>query len=204
MKHIFIYLFIHLFISCNKNNRISSELIIVKENSGKKVIEEKENTHLDTLSINQVLFNGEKMNIKYSDLKKKFRDSITYSEWACGHPFEWENDSVDFWSYHTKGLTYETNKEEALLISGGGENLDLTIKNRNVKLNRNTTLNDFKSIFYNSYKDYKFRKNKFPDDYEYSDYIHVAFELEYPEHHWIFYFDKKGFLKSFELYWWLC
>ncbi len=219
MKYLFIYLFIYLFVGCNKSkpdrNVTAVKFNKVQTLNNKKSIDsiqEESQQPIDTLSINQCLFNNESFNILYKELRVKEKDSIVFLEWTCGSPFDWASDSLNgyehynYYSCYTKNkLRYITNKHDAILFSGkfeGGN--ELRVKNRDIELSSTTTLNDFKIFFPNSYKHYIKTKNKFPQDYKNSDYIYVAFEIEHPYDHWIFYFDRKGYLVQFELYWWLC
>ena len=218
MKNLFIYLFIHLFTKCqnhdfNKSIKSIKEDNVLSENViNNKSLEAITTLSIDTLSINRALFNNEPFNIKYNDLKTKKKDSMFFSEWACGSPFEWVSDSLDgydyynYYSYYTKNhLEYITNKHDAILFSGNfvGNNT-LQIMNTDIELTKNTTINEFKVFFPKSYSHYLKTKAKFSVDYKDGGYIYVSFKIDYPEDHWIFYFDHKGYLIRFELYWWLC
>ncbi|KAA1242361.1 hypothetical protein [Aquimarina sp. RZ0] len=204
--YLLICLFVSLSSSCitSNNKSLNKQKASAKNNVVKSHIEKQESVFLDTLSINQVKFNKESFYLNYHTLRKKRKDSMIISEWDCGHPFEWKNDTVDFWSYHTENLEYITNKEESILYSGKFNGNKLLIKNIDVELTEHTTINDFKSIFANSYKSFIQAKKLNPENYTEYDYVNVAFTINQPEDHWIFYFNKEGFLVKFELYWWLC
>lgn len=143
------------------------------------------------------------MNISYKKLRTKKRDSLVISLWDCGHPFDWKNDTVDFWSYHTGNLEYVTNKEDAILLSGKFKNNTLIQKERGISLTENTTLEEFGKIFPNPLNYFLEEKKLNPKSFENMDYLYVGFTSNQPEDHWVFYF-KNGKLYSFELYWWLC
>ena len=217
MKHLFIYLFIYLSFGCSNKENKKIRVLESKEVTSKTAgildsLRKNQPPRIDTLSISQVLFNKQGFNISYEKLKNKEKDSIVFSEWVCGSPFEWASDSLDdyeyynYYSYYTKNrLEYITNKYDAILFSGNFEGNVFEVKNTNITLNEKTTLNDFRIFFPNSYEHYIKTKNEFPQDYKGNDHLYVGFEEEHPYDHWIFYFDKKtGYLISFELYWWLC
>ena len=220
MKYLYISIFIFLITGCKnqiekdrKRIALTIDSLKLKVNTEASIIDRKHEDNRgkdDTLSINQVLFNTGKMEFKYEKLRKKKKDSLVFSEWACGSPFEWASDSLDgfeyfnYYSYYSNNLEYITNKVDVILFSGGFKDNVLAIKNRKIKLTEYTTLKDFQNIFPKSYDNYINTKNKYPQDYKDKDFIHISFIQDFPEDHWIFYFNKKGFLIRFELYWWLC
>lgn len=159
----------------------------------------------DTLSIESVKFNNKKLFFSIEGLKLKQIDSIRYDFWACGSPFEWMdeekgNDSIS--DIFIKGTRYSTNGDKVLLVSSMIKNNQLRLINDTI--NEFSTIDDFERIFPLSYNKLIEAKQLNPENYLEYDYMEIPFFEEQPADHWIFYFNKKGIIVRFELYWWLC
>jgi len=162
---------------------------------------------LDTLAIKNVKFNDKPMLFLLKDLNVRNVDSIKYNLWECGNPFEWMDKrySVDSLRHiYVQKLEYITNENKILLYSANFENNEFVASDRNIILNSKTTLNDFKMLFPNSYRQYIKEKLSNPENYKREDYIIVSFNTKQSDDYWIFSFNKKGILIKFELYWLLC
>ncbi len=203
---LFIYLLCYLFISCIGNSKSTGVKQLKHQNIKDSIIniEVKEISQhksiFDTLLLSNVKFNNHNLKIKYPELANKRPDSIvsalsiSNSSWECGNPFDWDQDSLKI--IYLNRQEYISNKKIAHLYYAKFEGSnELFIENKDTKLTKKTTIDDFKKNFKNV------QIQKVESGYA---VYNITFNPEQVEDNWMFYFNEHGLLVELYLDWWLC
>lgn len=147
-------------------------------NVSKKIFSIKKGTYygtfgynLNTIDIENVLINGHKIILTKSEFDSYYKniDSTKTYVWECGSPFEsidekwmtktygkkneeegtFENFNGEITSIFCKDIEFSTNKHIVLFERAFAQNNSFKIISKDVTLDKNTTLDDFKKTFPN-------------------------------------------------------
>ncbi len=203
--YLFIYLFIYSLNSCKDattSTKVIEEVVIEDSltsiNTLSKEYARQNIIQYDTLSIEQAKFNNKPLYYKHLSLIKTKIDSTKNHNWECGNPFGWEGEILE--SKYINGAEYVSNNDtdEGFLIAaelGKDDNfLTLYIDSKIIKITNETNVNEIEELFPNS------ETIKLPNNF----YTRISFNRTVPENSWAFYYNNKGNLIRFELYWLLC
>lgn len=211
-------------ISCVKKESKITETEPAKTDSTKSIVETNDLITTkqpkaytsNYISTEDVLVNGHNVFFKKTEFDALYKnkiDSTRTDVWDCGTPFEWlddkwmtekygpkskegdlENFNGEITTLFGKGITLSTNNHMVLFDTGYAENNSLTIVSHNIRLDKNTTLEDFKKWFPKA----EIEKMDKPNE------VRFRFSIEKNiEDSFLFYF-KDGKLEYFTLWWLLC
>ncbi|MFH7018039.1 hypothetical protein [Flavobacterium sp. FlaQc-47] len=220
-KYLFLFLFTIL-TACNNHNKeekefkksINKESVspsIAKTKFGNKSIYD-----LKFITIKNVLINDHRVILSKVEFESIYThiDSTKTRIWECGSPFDWidrewmtktygeENRETGVFSkfngeittIYSKNIEFATNNHIVLFDTGFADNNSFKIISHNIILNKNTTLNEFRSKFPNS----KMETTENPNEVRFRFYL-----KELNDDAFLFYF-KDGKLNYFTLWWLLC
>lgn len=160
-----------LVISCgnntDKNNKDKNQNTVDTVSKSQKTVQPVAYT-LDTLSINDVTFNNQKVLIPNTEFNQYFKvDSSKSDVWECGDPFtyldkEWmektygkfdpnkgtyKNFDGKITTFFVGNTQFSSNNNKVLFGESKAKGNKLSITNNSITLDENTTLEDFKKIF---------------------------------------------------------
>ncbi|WP_310555407.1 hypothetical protein [Flavobacterium sp.] len=168
------------------------------------------------IDFENVLINNHKVILSKSDFESIHNkiDSTKTMIWECGSPFEWLDEEWMIKTYGNKteesgafdtfngeittlfgkDIEFNTNNNIVLFDKAFAKNNSFEIISHRIKLNKNTSLEDFKKMFPNSEMEILEERNEVRFRFYLNDKADDAF---------LFYF-KKGKLNYFTLWWLLC
>jgi len=171
---------------------------------------------LNFITIKNVLINDHKVILSKAEFESIYThiDSTKTQIWECGSPFDWldrewmtktygkEDPETGIFSkfngeittIYSENIEFATNKHIVLFDTGFADNNSFKIISHNIILNKNTTLNEFRSKFPNS----KMETTENPNEVRFRFYL-----KELSDDAFLFYF-KDGKLNYFTLWWLLC
>ena len=209
-------------IACNGHNEKAKEpkKSIAKDTN--TVIETKEKidnepiSNLSFIKIDDVLINNHKVILSKAEFESidTHIDSTKTQVWECGSPFEWldrewmiktygekTSDMGTFKSFngeittiYTQNIDFATNNHIVLFDTGFADRNSFTIISHNITLDKNTTVEEFRTNFPNS----EMEKTENPNEARFRFYLDKESEAAF-----LFYF-KDGKLNYLTLWWLLC
>lgn len=220
-KYLFLFLFTIL-TACNNHNKEEKEFkkSINKESASPSIAKTKFGNKsiydLKFIPIKNVLINDHRVILSKVEFESIYThiDSTKTRIWECGSPFDWidrewmtktygeENRETGVFSkfngeittIYSKNIEFATNNHIVLFDTGFADNNSFKIISHNIILNKNTTLNEFRSKFPNS----KMETTENPNEVRFRFYL-----KELNDDAFLFYF-KDGKLNYFTLWWLLC
>jgi hypothetical protein len=211
------------FQSCKNNNdkiQDSTDNIVLKredtifENKGKFTADTIYNSKF--IDIENVLINDHKAIVSKNEFDAIYpkSDSVKTTLWECGSPFEWldkawmiktygpenkekgtfERFNGEITTIYEKGIQFTTNNHIVLFDKALASKTTFKIRNYKVKLDKNTTLKEFKKIFPNTEIEGLENKNE----------VRARFYLEKDSDDAFLFYFKDGKLDYFTLWWLLC
>lgn len=169
----FLFLVGLTFQSCENKNKETTKGNSKDKNIGSinNVSKETFRYNLTTIDIENVLINGHKIILTKSEFDSHYKniDSTKTYVWECGSPFEsidekwmtktygkknkekgtFENFNGEITTIFCKDIEFSTNKHIVLFDRAFAQNNSFKIISKDVTLDKNTTLEDFKKTFPN-------------------------------------------------------
>jgi len=220
-KYLFLLLFTILSACNNHNEKAKESKKSINQESAspsiaKKKFDNKSIYDLKFITIKNVLINDHKVILSKEEFESIYThiDSTKTQIWECGSPFEWldrewmiktygredretrifRNFNGEITTIYSKNIEFATNNHIVLFDTGFADNNSFKIISHNIILNKNTTLNEFRSKFPNS----KMETTENPNEVRFRFYL-----KELNDDAFLFYF-KDGKLNYFTLWWLLC
>lgn len=184
-----------------------------------KNVTEKEKAKVSSqnvISINDVLINDKKVLRTIDEFNKSYShiDSIKTTLWECGQPFEWldkewmedkygkfddikgtfKNFDGKIKTFYVLNTEYNSNNHLVLFNNGNTKNNSLKIISKNIVLNANTTIEQFKKYFQQSKQENLANLNEFRFRLYMKNESEDAFIFDF----------KNGKLQKIILFWVLC
>lgn len=222
-RHLLLFLFAIL-IACNSRNEKAKESnnIIETKKEANTSIEPKEEPNDKSiydskfLEIENVLINNHKIILSKDEFESIYThvDSTKTQLWECGSPFEWLDEKWMVKTYgkkntetgvfskfngeittiYSQNIDFATNNHIVLFDTGFAANNSFKITSHNITLNKDTTVQEFKSKFPNV----EMEKTDNPNEVRFRFYLNNKSDDAF-----LFYF-KDGKLNYLTLWWLLC
>lgn len=223
-KSLLLLSFFTILVACNNHNHKTQESkknIETKQDTNTSV-KQKDNqdgqsiSDLQFLKKEDVLINDQKVIVSKEEFEAIYTqiDSTKTQLWECGSPFEWLDEKWMVKTYgeqnketgifktfngeittiYSQNIEFATNNHIVLFDTGFATNNSFKIISHNFTLNKDTTLQEFRSKFPNS----EMEKTENPNEVRFRFYLDKNGEDAF-----LFYF-KDGKLNYLTLWWQLC
>ncbi|KAF2513588.1 hypothetical protein [Flavobacterium foetidum] len=222
MKRHLILLLFTILIACNSCNKKVKEPKKIIETKQKVTTstepKEKDKSIYDSkfLEKENVLINNHKVILTKDEFESIYThiDSTKTRLWECGSPFEWLDEkwmtktygkknketglfpkfNGEITSIYSQNIDFATNNHIVLFDTGSADNNTFEIISHNIKLNKDTTVKEFRSKFPNI----EMEKTDYPNEVRFRFYLNNQSDDAF-----LFYF-KDGKLNYLTLWWLLC